>query len=89
MDPETGKCRWTKEQLEIPVKNLQKYITQRSKGRLFLTERTTSSHRPSAILRTLDGHEARQTPLRRKVGFPDAGGYKTRERKRKLELSEM
>ena len=32
LDPETGKCRWTDEQLSIPIKKLQKYTTAAQEG---------------------------------------------------------
>ena len=32
LDPETGKCVWTDEELEIPVKKLQKYIAATQQG---------------------------------------------------------
>ena len=38
MDPETGKCVWTDEQLEIPVNKLQKNIVAAQQG-TFITDR--------------------------------------------------
>ena len=32
MDPVSGKCRWTDEQLEIPVKKLKYYIDAAQEG---------------------------------------------------------
>ena len=32
LDPETGKCVWTNEQLAIPIKKLQDYITAAREG---------------------------------------------------------
>ena len=32
MDPVTGFCQWTDEQLEIPVKNLRHYIDAAQRG---------------------------------------------------------
>ena len=32
MDPETGKCVWTDEQLDIPVKKLHQYIAAMQQG---------------------------------------------------------
>src|SRR6266566_4813910 len=89
LDPETGKCHWTDEQLSIPVTKLQKYITAAQEGTFIpdrekdeLTEALGNAEHPG---------RTRGTPgsVPWKVGFPDAGGYRSRERKRKAELSDM
>ena len=89
LDPETGKCVWTDEQLEIPVKKLQKYIAAAQQGTFILDrendELTQALRNPEHPGRT----RGTAGSVARKVGFPSAGGYKTRERKRKQELSEM
>ena len=46
---------------------------QRSKGRSFQTEITTSSQWPSGILSTLDGHEGRQAPFCGRLVFRTQG----------------
>ena len=38
LDPETGECHWTDEQLAIPIKKLQKYISAAQKG-MFIPDR--------------------------------------------------
>ena len=70
MDPETGKCVWTKEQLEIHVKMLQKYIVAAHQGTFIpdrendeLTEALGNPEHP-------DGHEARQAPFCGRLDFP-------------------
>ena len=89
MDHETGECVWTKEQLAIPVKKLQKCIAAAQQG-TFVPDRENDE-----LNEALGNHEhpgrTRGTPgsVPWRVGFPGTGGYKTRERKRKLELSEM
>ena len=89
MDPETRKCVWTNEQLAVPVKKLQKCIAAAQQGTFIpnrendeLTEALGNPEHPG---------RTRGTPgsVAWKVGFPGAGGYKIRERKRKWELSEM
>lgn len=62
LDPVTGKCIWTNDQMDIPVSKLKQYIEAAQEG-------TTSSQWPSGILSTLDGHEARQAPFRGRLGF--------------------
>ena len=89
LDPVTGKCQWTDEQLQIPVKNLRHYIDAAQRG-TFLPNRekdelTMALGNPEHPGRT------RGTPgsIPWKVGFPDAGGYKTHERRKKLEQDQM
>ena len=89
LDPVTGKCQWTDEQLEIPVKNLRHYIAAAQRG-TFLPNRekdelTMALGNPEYPGRT------RGTPgsIPWKVGFPDAGGYKTHERRKKLEQDQL
>jgi len=89
LDPETRKCVWTDEQLAIPVKKLQKCIAAAQQG-MFIPDR--ENHELTEALGNPEHPEqTRDTPgsVAWKVGFPGVGGYKTRERKRKLELSEM
>nr|BDI54562.1 transposon protein, putative, CACTA, En/Spm sub-class [Triticum aestivum] len=89
LDPVTGKCQWTNEQLQTPVKNLRHYIDAAQRG-TFLPNRdkdelTMAHGNPEHPGRT------RGTPgsIPWKVGFPDAGGYKTHERRKKLEQDQM
>ena len=85
LDPVSGKCHWTDEQLQIPVKNLRHYIDAAQRG-TFLPNRekdelTMALGNPEHPGRT------RGTPgsVPWKAGFPDAGGYKTQERRKKVE----
>lgn len=73
LDPISGKCVWTDEQLRIPSRGFMSISIKRIKGRSFQTERRTSSQWPSRILSTLDRHEARQAPFRGKLGFQTQG----------------
>jgi hypothetical protein len=89
LDPETGECHWTDEQLAIPMKKLQDYITAAQEGLFIpdrekdeLTEALGNPEHPGQIRGT-----AGSIPW--VVGFAGAGGYRSRERKRKAELSEM
>ena len=59
----TSNCKY-------PSRSFRTISPQRSRGRSFPTERTTSSQWPSGIMSTLDGHEARQAPFRGRLGFP-------------------
>ena len=78
LDPVSGKCRWTDEQLKIPVTKLRHYINAAQKGTSFQTGRRTSSQWPSGILSTLDGHRARQAPVRGRLVFRTQGVTKPR-----------
>ena len=87
LDPETGKCGWTDEQLAIPISKPKKYIKEALEGTFIpdrendeLTAALGNPERPGRT-RGMPG----SVPW--KVGFPGAGGYKSRERKRKQELS--
>ena len=89
MDPETGKCVWTDEQLATPVKKLQKCITVAQQGTFIpdrennvLTEALGNPEHPGRTRGKLGS-------IAWKVGFLGAGGYKTRERRRKLEQCEL
>ena len=77
LDPVSGRCRWTDEQLAILVKKIQHYIDAAQQG-TFVPDRekdelTMALGNPEHPGRT------RSTPgsIPWKVGFPDAGGYKT------------
>ena len=89
MDPVSGKCRWTDEQLEIPVKNLRHYIDAAQRG-TFLPNRE-KDELTMALGNPEHPGQTRGTPgsIPWKVGFPDAGGYKTHERRKKLEQGQL
>ena len=89
MDPVSGKCRRTDEQLKIPVNRLRHYIDAAQQG-TFVPDRekdelTMALGNPEHPGRT------RGTPgtVSWKAGFPDAGGYKTHERRKKLEQGQL
>ena len=89
MDPVTGKSQWTDEQLKTPVTRLRQYIDAAQQG-TFVPDRekdelTMALGNPEHPGRT------RGTPgsIPWKVGFPDAGGYKTHERRKKLEQGQL
>ena len=89
LDPVSGKCLCTDEQMKIPVKRLQHYIDSAQEG-TFIPDRekdelTMALGNPEHPGRT------RGTPgsIPWKVGFPDAGGYKTQERRKKVEHSQL
>ena len=83
MDPETGKCCWTGEQLATPITKLRKAINKVHEG-TFIPDRENDE-----LTQALGNHEhpgqTRGTPgsVAWKIGFPGTDGYKTRERKRK------
>ena len=89
MDPETGKCVWTDEQLAIPVKKLQKYIAAAQQG-TFVPDRE-NDELTQALGNPEHPGQTRGTPgsVSWKAGFPDAGGYKTRDRRRKVEQTQL
>ena len=89
LDREIGKCHWTDEQLAIPIIKLQKCIVVAREETFIpykendeLTEALGNAENPG---------RTRGTPgsVPWKVGFPGAAGYRSRERKRKVELSDM
>src|ERR1043165_2907555 len=89
MDPETGKCAWTDKKLDVPVKKLREYFAKSAEGTCVpvrendeLIEALGNPEHPGRTRGTVGS-----VPW--KYGFPDAGGYESRERKRKKELSEM
>ena len=85
MDLVSGKCRWTDEQLKIPVNRLRHYIDAAQQG-TFIPDREKDE-----LTMALGNPEhpgwTQGTPgsMPWKVGFPNAGGYKTHERRKKLE----
>ena len=87
LDPETGKCVWTDEQLAIPVSKLKKYIKEALEG-TFIPDRE-KDELTAALGNPEHPGRTRGTPgsVPWKLGFPGAGGYKSRERKKKQELS--
>ena len=76
LDPVSGKCRWTDEQLKIPVTKLRHYIDAAQQGTFVLDrekdELTMALGNPEHPGRT------RGTPgsIPWKAGFTDACGYK-------------
>ena len=89
MDHETGKCHWTDEQLAIPMIKLQKCIAAAHEG-TFVPDRE-NDELSEALGNAEHPGLRRGTPgsVPWKFGFPNASGYRSRERKRKAELSDM
>ena len=89
MDPETGKCIWTDEQLDIPLKKLRYYIAAAQKG-TFLPDRENDE-----LTKALGNPEhpgrTRGMPgsVPWKAGFSDIGGYKSQERRKKMEQTQI
>ena len=75
--------------MDIPIRKLQQYIEAAQQGTFFPDrendELTMALGNPEHPGRT------RGTPgsIPWKVGFPDAGGYKTHERRKKLEQGQL
>ena len=89
LDPDTGKPVWTKEQLATPIKRLQEVIEAAQEGRFHpdkekdeLTEALGNAEHPGRTRGT-----SGSVPWLH--GFPKSGGYRSRERKKKEEASEM
>ena len=85
MDHVSGKYRWTDEQLKIPIKRLRHYIDAAQQGTFVpdrekdeLTMALGNPEHPGWTRGTLGS-------VSWKAGFPDAGGYKCRERKKKVD----
>ena len=89
LDPVSGKCVWTDEQMRIPVKRLQHYIDAAQQGTCVPDrendELTMALGNPEHPGRT------RGTPgsVPWKAGFPDSGGYKSQERRKKMEQTQI
>ena len=89
MDLVTGKCIWMSDQMDIPVKKLQHYIEAAQQGTFF------SDRENDELTMALGNLEhpgrTRGTPgsIPWKVGFPNAGGYKTHKRRKKLEQDQL
>ena len=89
MDPVSGKCRWMNEQLRIPVTKLRQYIDAAQQG-TFVPDRendelTMALGNPEHPGRT----RGTQGSVSWKAGFPDAGGYKCQERRKKVEHAQI
>nr|BDI54698.1 transposon protein, putative, CACTA, En/Spm sub-class [Triticum aestivum] len=89
MDPVSGKCVWTEEQLRIPVRRLQEYI-EKAQQWTFVPDRE-KDELTSALGNLEHPGQTRGTPasIPWKVGFPDARGYKCQERRKKVEHSQL
>jgi hypothetical protein len=87
LHPEIGTCIWTDEQLALPVSKLKKYIKEAQEG-TFIPDRE-NDELTMALGNPEHPGRPRGTPgfVAWKVGFPGTGSYKSRERKRKQELS--
>ena len=89
MDPVTGKCIWTNDQMDIPVRKLKQYIEAAQQGKFFLDrendELTMALENPEhpGWTRGMPGS------IPWKTGFPDAGGYKCHERRKKVEQTQL
>ena len=89
LDPVTGKCIWTNDQMDIPVRKLQHYIEAAQQGKFFPDrendELTMALGNPEHPGRT------RGTPgsVSWKAGFSDAGGYKSQGRRKKVEQTQI
>ena len=89
MDPETGKCVYTKEQLETPVIKIQEAIKDVQEGRFH------PDREKDVLPRALRNpeHPGRTRGTTGSVpwvhGFPDSTGYRSRGRKKKEEADRM
>ena len=89
LDPVTGLCQWTDEQMIIPVKRLQHYIATAQQG-TFVPDRE-NDELTMALGNPEHPGRTRGTPgsVPWKAGFPDAGGYKSQERRKKVEQTQI
>ena len=89
MDPVTGKCVWTNEQLNTPIEKLQEYIEKAQQGAFILDKENDELTEALGIPEHPGWTRGTPGSLSWKAGFPDAGGYKRRERKKKKELTQL
>ena len=82
LDPVSGRCVWTNELLRIPVKKIQQYIDAAQEG-TFVPDRENDELTMALGTRGTPG----SVPW--KAGFPDAGGYKSQERRKKMEQTQI
>ena len=89
MDPVSGRCVWTNELLRIPVKKIQQYIDAAQEG-TFVPDRE-NDELTMALGNPEHPGRTRGTPgsVPWKAGFPDAGGYKSQERRKKMEQTQI
>jgi len=89
LDPETGKCVYTKEQLETPITKIQEAIKDVQEGRFH------PDREKDVLSRALGNpeHPGRTRGTAGSVpwvhGFPDSTGYRSRGRKKKEEADRM
>ena len=72
MDPETGKCIFTKDQLATPLKALKAAMKDVQDGKFNPDRENDERHAPSGMLNTVDEHEAHQAPFYGRLGFSTA-----------------
>src|ERR1043165_1726043 len=89
LDPETGKLVWNNKKMDATVEKLRDLFAKSAKGTFVpdrenneITEALGNPEHPGRTRGT-----SGSVPW--KYGFPDAGGYRSRERKRKKEVSLM
>ena len=89
LDPVSGKCIWTNEQLRLPITRLQEYIDAAQQG-TFVPDRE-NDELTMALGNPEHPGRTRGTPgsLPWRAGFPDAGGYKSHERRKKMEQTKL
>ena len=89
LDPVTGWCIWTDKQLETPLRKMRQYIKAAHAG-TFIPDRE-NDELTMALGNPEHPGRTRGTPgsIPWKVGFPDAGGYKSHERRKKVQQTQM
>ena len=89
LDPVSGECVWTEEQLRIPVRKLQHYIAAAQEG-AFIPDKE-NDELTMALGNPEHPGRTRGTPgsIPWQVGIPDAGGYKSHERRKKVQQTQM
>ena len=89
MDPVTGKCIWTNNQMDIPVRKLQHYTEAAQQGTFFPD--TKNDELTMALGNPEHPGRTRGMPgsVPWKAGFPDADGYKCQERRKKVQQTEL
>ena len=89
LDPVSGWCIWTDKQLETPLRKMRQYIKAAHAG-TFIPDRE-NDELTMALGNPEHPGRTRGTPgsLPWRAGFPDAGGYKCHDRRKKMEQTEI
>jgi hypothetical protein len=89
LDPETGTCVYTKEQLETPVTKIQEAIKDVQEGRYHPDREKKELSRALGNPEHPGRTQGTSGSVLWVLGFPDSTGYRSRGRKKKEEADRM